>query len=78
MFYVGDLQSGIALALAESKLVACFVRSELLQRSSTFSKADGSPLSINQDESEESSLWENRFLVDDEVRSRPGKVEVGS
>ena len=28
MFYEGDLQSGIALALAESKLVACFVRSE--------------------------------------------------
>ena len=28
MFYDGDLQSGIALALAESKLVGCFVRSE--------------------------------------------------
>jgi hypothetical protein len=75
MFYEGDLQSGIALALAESKLVACFVRSEFLQCSSIVSMADGSQLSIKQDESEESSLWENRFLVDDEVRSRLGKWE---
>lgn len=28
MFYEGDLQSGIALAIQESKLVACFVRGE--------------------------------------------------
>ena len=26
MFYDGDLQSGIALALKESKLVVCFVK----------------------------------------------------
>lgn len=28
MFYEGDLQSGISLAIQESKLVACFVRGE--------------------------------------------------
>ena len=26
MFYAGDLQSGIALALQESKVVACFIK----------------------------------------------------
>lgn len=28
MFFEGDLQSGIALAIKDSKLVACFVRGE--------------------------------------------------
>jgi hypothetical protein len=28
MFFEGDLQSGIALAIQDSKLVACFIRGE--------------------------------------------------
>ena len=30
MFFDGDLQSGIALALSESKSVACFIKSATL------------------------------------------------
>lgn len=47
MFFEGDLQSGISLALRESKSVACFVR----------------------DDGEESSTWENEYLVDAQVKA---------
>ncbi|KAM3064968.1 hypothetical protein ACMFMF_011583 [Clarireedia jacksonii] len=52
MFYSGDLSSGINQALSESKVVACFVTSNL----------------GHIDHNEESQLWENDFLNDPELK----------
>ena len=73
MFYHGDLQSGIALALSESKLVCCFVRSK------PWCPIQWHKLTCprEQDESEESDLWETEFLEDSEVSNYSSCAEAG-
>ena len=65
MFHSGDLQSGIAQALTESKLVACFVRGKLFLLDERIA---GNNLRVS-DDSNESALWENDFLRDQDVYS---------
>lgn len=74
MFYDGDLQSGISQALAESKLVACFVRGGL----ESLISQKGSRSYCDLDDSDQSTLWENDFLRDNEVfvHRRSGKVPL--
>lgn len=67
MFYDGDLQSGIAKAVQESKLVLCFVTGTYLPNDNMHSIRFAD---TNSDENEESQLWENEFLQQEEV-SRP-------
>ncbi|PQE06169.1 UBX domain-containing protein [Rutstroemia sp. NJR-2017a BBW] len=66
MFYNGDLNSGINQALSESKVVACFVTSNvhlllkcILPLVNQRSNIDGN---------EESQLWEDDFLKDPELK----------
>ncbi|KAF2488984.1 hypothetical protein BU16DRAFT_220499 [Lophium mytilinum] len=54
MFHQGDLQSGIALAIQQSKSVACFVR----------------------DDNEESELWEEDWLQDEDISSLLAQTTV--
>ncbi|KAG0650239.1 ubx domain-containing 7 [Hyphodiscus hymeniophilus] len=64
MFYNGDLQSGIAKAVQQSKLVACFVWG-------IFHHVPRKPrvLTMCPDDSEESKLWENDYLQDGTLKS---------
>jgi len=57
MFHEGSLQSGIALAIKESKLVACFVRGETLVSSGCGACTDNWL-----DESATSKQWEEEWL----------------
>lgn len=66
MFHEGDLQSGIALALQESKRVICFVSGrDPRSRRVMYANADNAP---DLDDEEESKTWENEYLADEEVR----------
>ena len=63
MFHPGDLQSGISRALAESKLVACFVTGGFNDK-----MIHGAHTNLwRLDHSEQSVLWEEDFLRDEEV-----------
>lgn len=57
MFHEGSLQSGIALAIQESKLVACFVRGETISASGC-----GAELIPWSDEGAASKQWEEEWL----------------
>ena len=67
MFFDGDLQSGIALALQESKCVTCFVRG--LSLDIWLQKGDMADLVPLLDTGAQSKLWEDEFFHDDEVGS---------
>lgn len=66
MFHEGDIQSGIALALKESRYVICLVRgtsdAELLTLASLLTRYAA-------DDAEASSTWEHQYLADEEVLS---------
>ena len=64
MFHKGDLQSGIAQALADSKLIACFV-SGGFRIIHSFRRASTNLYLL--DDAEQSILWEDEFLQDQEV-----------
>lgn len=63
MFFEEDLQSGIALALSESKCVACFIKGGSLLTPFEF----GYRLSGEGDDDVQSSLWEDDFLKDEQI-----------
>ncbi len=67
MFYEGDLQSGIAKAVQEAKLVGCFVtgRDYTTQHLRPFQLLGTEH--VASDEGEESQLWETNFLQEDPV-----------
>ena len=62
MFHTGDLQSGIALAVRDSKSVICFVRGKHPKQNGLFA----AEYSIT-DDSPTSQQWERDFLNDEEV-----------
>jgi len=64
MFYEGDLQSGIAKAVQESKLVVCFVTGNVARVHGWICTCEAN---ICADDGEESLIWENDFLQDDIV-----------
>lgn len=65
MFHDGDLQSGIALALSQSKLLACFVTGP---HASIYLLWHGWLMRmVKPDGAQESSLWEEDYLQDDTV-----------
>jgi hypothetical protein len=61
MFHEGDLQSGIASALQQSKAVLCFVHGSF-QPFPPVSKADASP-----DDREDSQTWEKTILNNEQA-----------
>jgi hypothetical protein len=79
MFYQGDLQSGIAKALQESKLVACFVTGTVVTFNLYYPRFPNTSLDLYYlslrdplltlwpDDGEESRMWENDFLEDPSV-----------
>lgn len=69
MFYEGDLQSGIGLAMQEAKLVGCFVtgRDDYMPHHVLVYRTDDC---VASDDGEESQLWENEFLQDGSVSLR--------
>lgn len=65
MFHQGDLQSGIALAIQQSKSVACFVRGT---RSTPSCVDESTHSNRTLDDDRESSEWENEWLQEEQVR----------
>ncbi len=65
MFYEGDLRSGIASALEQSKSVACFVAGQTETLSACPTPPDDFLLVLGEDA--ESVTWENEYLHDPEV-----------
>ena len=61
MFHVGDLQSGIALAVQQSKAVLCFVHG-LVANSPESSKTN-----TNTDHEENSKSWEEIISKDEQA-----------
>jgi hypothetical protein len=63
MFHEGDLQSGIASAVQQSKALFCFIHgpSEISQPASTLTDPSA-------DEEENSKAWESTILKDEHVR----------
>lgn len=62
MFHNGDLQSGIALALSHTKLLACFVAG--LRASTCLLWRGWLIRALKSDDTQESSLWEQDYLQD--------------
>jgi hypothetical protein len=58
MFHEGSLQSGIALAIQQQKLVACFVQGKFVNLQSH----GGSGLTDQTDDGATSKEWENEWL----------------
>lgn len=65
MFYDGDLQSGIAHALSQSKLLACFVTGSRAPMFLLWHRWLMSTVKL--DDAQESLLWEEDYLQDDAV-----------
>jgi len=61
MFHKGDLQSGIASALQQSKAVLCFIHG-LFESAPSVSKADACS-----DDGEDSQTWEKTILNDEQA-----------
>lgn len=61
MFFDGDLQTGVALALEQSRVVVCFVTGLSLTRWTW------RQLTVSQGANDLSRLWENEYLQDKEV-----------
>ena len=61
MFYKGDVQSGIAKAVQESKFVACFVTGIYTPSTRVLW------LTRCPDDGKESRIWENEFLQEEAV-----------
>ena len=66
MFHEGDLHSGVAQALAEAKLVACFLRGKLILDSCSQVLV---LTCCSTDDSAQSDIWEYDFLKDNEVHT---------
>jgi hypothetical protein len=81
MFHQGDLQSGIALAVKDTKSVVCFVRG-MSSTSLSF------PASISfcmwiiliplryADDTDESTLWENEYFDDEVIPTLKNKQQT--
>ena len=67
MFYEGDLQSGIAKAIQEARLLACFLTGSMKSPADT--SFDRSYLLTGDDQ--ESRRWENEYLRKAEVITLP-------
>lgn len=76
MFHQGTLQSGITLAIQQQKLVACFVRGELI------TSECGGDLTIWLDEGATSKQWEEEWLksgwVCRQLFPRSGAIKIVS
>lgn len=77
MFYQGDLRSGINAAIEQSKLVACYVRSQGRWQPS-YTRFSNVLNYHSSDDDDETTAWEDDFLTDPEVSRNcwPPKVLI--
>lgn len=67
MYHDGNIQSGITLALRESKHVVCLVRGAFYYRDQSHMARLLTRYPV--DDGEGSSTWEEQYLADEEVLS---------